>query len=157
MGLLGLITVAGMVGYRGVRTVHQDQRLQTLKPVAVQLQQDLEAYALSGSESIQVLDTTTGGIQALYTLGISQPSRFIYDNHFFHHTHEPFIQQLRTELIQALERERPRLIVVIHKSWLPPFTEDRIQAFPALVQVLDRSYERDRIGPGYTIFARLDR
>src|SRR2546430_1479112 len=42
------------------------------------------AARLAPGDTVQVLDTTGGGIHALLRLHVKQPTRFIYDFHFFH-------------------------------------------------------------------------
>jgi hypothetical protein len=102
---------------------------------------------------VQVLDTTSGGIHALLRLGIREPTRFIYDFHFFHDVDDPRIQALRAELVAGLERERPAAVVVLEESW-PELGYARLAAFPELARTLDRSFTLAVTGAGYRIYAK---
>src|SRR5207247_6714835 len=46
---------------------------------------DLGARLRDG-DRVQVLDTTGGGVHALLRLSVVEPTRFLYDFHFFHDT-----------------------------------------------------------------------
>src|SRR5215470_5389423 len=46
---------------------------------------------LRAGDRVQVFDTTEGGIHALLRLGVAEPTRFIYDFHFFYDTDAPEI------------------------------------------------------------------
>ena len=49
----------------------------------------ISARSCRPAPTVQVLDTTSGGIHALLRLGLRQPTRFIYDFHFFHDVGRP--------------------------------------------------------------------
>ena len=51
---------------------------------------DLRPLVPAGA-TVQVMDTTEGGIHALLRLRLRQPTRFIYDFHFFHDVGDPRI------------------------------------------------------------------
>src|SRR5204863_444 len=55
------------------------------------------AARLSPGDTVQVLDTSGGGIHALLRLRVTEPTRFVYDFHFFHDTAHPVIRPLRAE------------------------------------------------------------
>jgi hypothetical protein len=102
------------------------------------------------------MDVTDGGINALYMLGIRQPTRFIYDFHFFHDTGSSYIQKLRAEFMEGLARGKPRFIVVFNTDWPPPLGRDRIKDFPELQEFLLAHYTIQRVNDeesGYTIYA----
>ena len=102
-----------------------------------------------------MLDTTEGGIHALLRLGVREPSRFLYDFHFFHDVTTPVVRGLRAELVNALNARPPRFIVVFERGW-PDGGADRVDAFPELRQLLDRAYRPDVTGDGYVIHAKRD-
>ena len=106
-------------------------------------------------DTVQVLDTTSGGIHALLRLGVREPSRFIYDFHFFHDAEQPAIRALRAELIRDLDARPPRLIVMFEEGW-PAGGWERLERFPDLAERLAR-YDLVRPGPGYRIYAQRDR
>ncbi|MDP2626817.1 MAG: glycosyltransferase family 39 protein [Candidatus Rokubacteria bacterium] len=103
--------------------------------------------------TVQVMDVTGGGIHALLRLGVRQPTRFIYDFHFFHDEGDPRIQALRAEFVSGLEAGRPAAIVVFKDDWLRPGYE-RLADFPALGALLERTYTLAVEGDGYRIYAK---
>src|SRR5438552_4051282 len=66
------------------------------------LEADLRARLAPG-DTVQVLDTTEGGLHALFRLGVREPTRFLYDFHFFHDENTPVVRALRAELIRDLD------------------------------------------------------
>jgi hypothetical protein len=113
------------------------------------------APRLGPGDTVQVLDTTAGGIHALLRLGARQPTRFLYDFHFFHDAGHPTIQALRAELIRGLDARPPALIVLLEESW-PAGGYERIDSFPALRERLAR-YDLVATGPGYRVHAQRHR
>jgi hypothetical protein len=113
------------------------------------------APMLAPGETVQVLDTTDAGVHALLRLHARQPSRFLYDFHFFHDTGEPTIRALRAELIRALDARPPALIVVFERGW-PAGGYERFDTFPELAERLAR-YDLVHAGPGYRIHAQRHR
>jgi hypothetical protein len=103
--------------------------------------------------TVQVLDTTAGGIHALLRLGVREPTRFVYDFHFFHHAADPRIRALRAELIAGLTAGRPAAVVVLEESW-PELGYERLAAFPELARTLERSFTLAVAGRGYRIYAK---
>jgi hypothetical protein len=104
---------------------------------------------------VQVLDTTEGGIHALLRLGVREPTRFIYDFHFFHDEGAPVVRALRAELIRALDARPPRAIVLFERGW-PAGGYERIERFPALAARLRERYVLAVARPGYRIYAQRD-
>jgi hypothetical protein len=113
---------------------------------------DLAPLAPPGA-TVQVLDTTAGGIHALFRLGLREPTRFIYDFHFFHHVDDPRVRALRAELLAGLRAGRPAAVVVLEESW-PDLGYERLDAFPELKELLEGSFTLAATGPGYRIHAR---
>ena len=116
------------------------------------LTRDLASLVRPG-QTVQVLDTTSGGIHALLRLGLRQPTRFIYDFHFFHHPDDPRIRALRAELMAGLAAHPPAAVVVLEESW-PELDYGRLAAFPELAQALERAFPLVVTGPGYQIHAK---
>lgn len=108
---------------------------------------------VSAGGTVQVLDVTEGGIHALLRLGLRQPTRFLYDFHFFHDETAPRIQALRAELVRGLERGRPAAVVVLRDSWLER-GYDRIDRVPGLRDLLARDYALAVQGDDYRIYAK---
>jgi hypothetical protein len=116
------------------------------------LTRDLAPLVPAGA-TVQVLDTTAGGIHALLRLGLRQPTRFIYDFHFFHDVDDPRIRALRAELVAGLATGRPAAVVVLEESW-PDRGYERLAAFPELQRMLEASYTLAVTGSGYRIYAK---
>jgi hypothetical protein len=140
-----------VLGAKGVEALDAPWIAEKARRVAA-ITRDLEPLAPPGA-TVQVLDTTSGGIHALLRLGIRQPTRFIYDFCFFHDVDDPRIQALRAELMAGLERGRPAAVVVLEESW-PEQGYARLAAFPELAQTLERSFTLAVTGAGYRIYAK---
>jgi hypothetical protein len=110
---------------------------------------------LRPGDTVQVLDTAVGGIHALLRLGVREPTRFLYDFHFFHDLGHPTIERLRAELVRDLDARPPALVVLFEEGW-PAGGYERLDAFPALRARLAR-YDLVQTGPGYRIHAQRDR
>jgi hypothetical protein len=108
---------------------------------------------ISPGEMVQILDTTEGGIHALWRLRVRQPTRFLYDFHFFHDSEASYIRGLRGELIRELAARPPRLVVLFERGW-PRGGYERLRDFPELAEWLEATYAIDRQGDGYRIYAR---
>ena len=113
------------------------------------------AGLLTPGDTVQVLDTTGGGIHALLRLGVTEPTRFVYDFHFFHDPDHPTIRALRQELVRGLEARPPKVIVLFERGW-PAGGYERVDTFVALRERLAR-YDLVRPGPGYRIYAQRHR
>jgi hypothetical protein len=122
--------------------------------VAVQrvdaLTRDLRSR-LSPGDQVQVLDTTDGGLHALLRLGVQQPTRFLYDFHFYHDVQTPVVQALRAEFLRELDANPPRCIVLLENGY-PTGGFERVQGFRELQDRLARYPDVSR-GDGYIIYA----
>jgi hypothetical protein len=110
---------------------------------------------LRRGDSVQVLDTTDGGVHALLRLGLVEPTRFLYDFHFFHDTGEPAIRALRAEFASGLDLRPPRFIVLFRRGW-PSGREERIADFPELARRLATGYVVAVQRPAYVLYAKRD-
>ena len=108
---------------------------------------------LTAGDTVQVLDTSGGGVHALLRLRVQEPTRFLYDFHFFHDEDDPRIALLRAEFVRDLRRRQPSAIVVFKDTWRRPGYE-RLQEFPALAGLLSRDYTLAADRDGYRIYAR---
>jgi hypothetical protein len=111
---------------------------------------------LAGAGPVQVMDVTGGGVHALLRLHLRQPTRFLYDFHFFHDAADARIQALREEFARDLERGRPTAIVVFQHTW-QRHGYDRLDELPAVTNLLARDYRLAVEGDGYRIYARRGR
>lgn len=151
LALAAWALLAVVLGAKGVEALDAPWIAEKARRVAA-ITRDLEPLAPAGA-TVQVMDTTSGGIHALLRLGLRQPTRFIYDFHFFHDVADPRIRALRAELVAGLERGRPAAIVVLEESWPEPGYA-RLAAFPELARILDRSFTLAVTGAGYRIYAK---
>lgn len=111
-------------------------------------------HRLRPGDRVQVLDTTGGGVHALLRLGLVEPTRFLYDFHFFHDADEPAIRALRAEFVSALDLRPPRFIVLFRRGW-PRGREERIGDFPELARRLAEGYVSIP-RPDYVLYAKRD-
>jgi hypothetical protein len=113
---------------------------------------DLETRVRPG-DTVQVLDTTDGAVHALLRLGLREPTRFVYDFHFFHDVDAPQIRALRAELVRDLDAHPPRAIVLFEHAW-PAGGYARIDGFPALAERLATRYMLAVERAGYRLYAK---
>ena len=111
---------------------------------------------LAGAGPVQVMDVTEGGLHALLRLHLRQPTRFLYDFHFFHDEADARIQTLRAEFARELERGRPTAVVVFRDTWRRPGYE-RLDGLPAVAGLIERDYTLAVEGDGYRIYAKRAR
>jgi hypothetical protein len=116
------------------------------------LTRDLGPRVPAGA-TVQVMDVTAGGVHALLRLGLREPTRFIYDFHVFHDIGDPRVQALRAEFVAGLTRGQPAAVVVMRETWPRPGYE-RLDAFPAVRDLLERDYVLAVEGNGYRIYAK---
>ena len=148
-----LVATVTVLGAKGVDAVDAPWIADKHRTVAA-LSADLAAVAPPGA-AVQVMDTTAGGIHALLRLGRREPTRFIYDFHFFHDEGDPRIQALRREFATALAAAPPAAVVVMRDTW-PARGYDRLARFPEVADLLARRYALAREGDGYSIYARRE-
>ena len=111
------------------------------------------AGRLRPGDTVQMLDTSDGGAHALLRLRVRQPTRFVYDFHFFHDVDTAVVRRLRAELIRGLDASSPRFVVLFATGW-PAGGYDRIQTFPELAERLTSRYAILEQTPGYRIYAK---
>jgi hypothetical protein len=140
-----------VLGAKGVEALDAPWIAEKARRVAA-ITRDLGRLVPPGA-TVQVMDTTAGGIHALFRLGSRQPTRFIYDFHFFHDVGDPRIEALRAEFLTSLEAGRPAAVVILEDGWPVP-GYGRLDAFPALRRTLDESYTVAVEGTGYRIHAK---
>jgi hypothetical protein len=107
---------------------------------------------LAGGGTVQVFDTTDGGVHALYLLRARQPTRFLYDFHFYHDVDHPYIVRLRAELLDGLRGRPPAAVVLFEHGW-PQGDYGRLAAFPALAGWLAAGYRLAHEGDGFRLYA----
>jgi Dolichyl-phosphate-mannose-protein mannosyltransferase len=158
----GLAVLVALLGQTGSSTAKANwiwDKERTVRGLTYDLETlrrpgDREALLRPG-DVVQVLDTTDGGLHALLRLGLVQPTRFLYDFHFFHDTDRPIIQALRAEFVAGLDLSPPRFVVLFRRGW-PTGGEGRIKGFPELARLLAERYEIAVGRPDYVLYAKRD-
>ena len=140
-----------VLGAKGVEALDAPWIADKARRVAA-IARDLEPFAPPGA-TVQVMDVTEGGIHALLRLHRREPTRFLYDFHFFHDVADPRVQALRAELVAGLAAGRPAAIVVLRDAWNRQ-GYDRLGELPGLTPLLDRAYTLAVEGDGYRIYAK---
>ncbi len=148
-----LVTAVVLLGVKGVDAADAPWIADKARRVSA-LVRDLQPIA--GAGPVQVMDVTEGGIHALLRLHLRQPTRFLYDFHFFHDEDDARIQALRGEFARDLERGRPTAVVVFRDTWRRSGYE-RLDGFPTVARLLERDYRLAVEGDGYRIYAKRAR
>ena len=139
------------VGAFGLWT-YSDYPVRQQRQKVAQLMQDISPR-LQGGQTVQVLDTTQGGLDALLRLKVRQPTVFIYDFHFYLQPNQPYIQRLRQRFMDQLAANPPRLIVLFKETW-PLRVYERVNRFPALAEHLRTHYEQAVERDDYRLLVR---
>jgi hypothetical protein len=149
--LLGALVVsATALSVKGARNLDPEWlRTKTGRAHAVA---DALRPLLAGGGTVQVFDTTDGGVHALYLLRARQPTRFLYDFHFYHDVDHPYIVRLRAELLDGLRGRPPAAVVLFEHGW-PQGDYGRLAAFPALAGWLAAGYRLAHEGDGFRLYA----
>jgi hypothetical protein len=151
-----LIVVAVLLGSKGAdNAAAAEGGWVSAKARRVSAVVDALTRYLEPGDRVQVLDTTDGGIHALLRLAVAQPTRFLYDFHFFHDTGTPVVRQLRSELVRGLERRPPRCVVVFAGGW-PAGGWERLSSFPELERLLSARYREAVRADGFIVYAKRD-
>ncbi len=69
---------------------------------------------------IMPLEVADGAIQVLYKMKRPLAGKFIYDFHFYHHPENPYIQELRAQVMADLRKLKPKFIVRSKNPWRSP-------------------------------------
>jgi hypothetical protein len=123
------------------------------KAARVDALERLLSRQLRPGDTVQMLDTSDGGAHALLRLRVRQPTRFLYDFHFFHDVETSVVRALRAELIRGLDARPPRFVVLFEQGW-PTGSYDRIQAFPELAERLANRYDMLDAFSGFRVYAK---
>jgi hypothetical protein len=130
-----------------------DQSLIAIKPVVPQLVSDLQSFHLSNTDTVQVMGGAEGGLQALYMLNMKEPTRFIYDVQFLYHPEKQFVKDVRTEFVQSLITNKPKLIIIFKTEYMQPDNGvGRFDNFPEFINLLNKNYHIDPSRNDYVIY-----
>lgn len=146
-----LVITGGALWTKGWRNLHPDWIAAKMIRVD-RLSAALRPIAEAGG-TVQVLDTTEGGVHALLRVRARQPTRFIYDFHFHHDVDHPYVRRLRDELMGALRARPPEAVVVFERGW-PVGGYERTSGFTELERWLQEGYRLAEEGDGYRLHAR---
>lgn len=144
-----LVTVVGAEGVKAMDPAWIAEKGERVAAIT----RDLAPLVPRGA-TVQVMDTTGGGIHALLRLGLRQPTRFIYDFHFFHDVDDPRIRSLRASFLAELTAAPPAAILLLEDSWPLPAGYGRLDSFPEVPRLLETSYVFAVDGVGYRIYAK---
>ena len=108
--VLALAGTAGPLWTKGRRNL--DPEWIATKLARVDRLTDAIRPLVAAGGTVQVLDTAEGGVHALLRASAREPSRFLYDFHFYHDVGHPYVRRLRAELMDAL-RTRPPAAVAL--------------------------------------------
>jgi hypothetical protein len=148
--VLALVGTAGALWTKGRRNLDPEWIRATTTRVE-RLAAALRPLVAAGA-TVQVLDTTEGGVHALFALGARQPTRFLYDFHFYHDVDRPYVRRLRAELLAGLRARPPGAVVLFERGW-PAGGYERLEAFPELARWLGDGYRLVEAGDGYRLYA----
>jgi len=142
---------AMVLGAKGVDALEEPWIADKARRVAA-LTRDLASRVPPGAMA-QVIDVTEGGVHALWSLRLREPTRFIYDFHFFHDTGDPRIVALREEFVAGLAAQPPAAIVVLRDTW-NRLGYERLADWPDVARLLARSYTLAVEGDDYRIYVK---
>ena len=153
--VVGFLFLTIPICIKSIAVAHaHDSVMSTYKPSVNQILDDLSTFPITKSDTVQVLDATTGGIHALYLLGLSQPSRFIYDIQFFANMEHPYVHELRNEFLSRIRTKKPKAIITFHDTWIPPYDTSRFLSFPKFASLLQTQYSLYKVRKEYQIYIR---
>lgn len=148
------VAVVAVMGLKGVDAL-EPRWISDKSQLVASLTRDLGPLA-PPDKTVQVFDVTEGGIHALWNLGLAQPTRFLYDFHFFHDTADPRIQAMRAEMIAGLAARPPAAIVILRDTWNRKGYQ-RFDEWPEVPRLLARDYRLAVDGDGYRIYVQRAR
>ncbi|MHB8779742.1 MAG: hypothetical protein ACYC6R_18580, partial [Anaerolineales bacterium] len=96
---------------------------------------------LEEGDTVQPLDWTGGTLLAMLETRAHIATPYVFDFYFYHHVSSPYIQSLRVDFMDELQKSSPRFIVevtALDKPWVTG--EDTSRDFPALRAFLDANY-----------------
>lgn len=116
----------------------------------------LESRAQPG-DRVQVLDTVEGAAAAALIARMEPGSRFVDDFHFFHHEGTRTNMILRRQLLEDLQRIRPRFVAAWGASWAHRTSFRDLERFTELSNALRSDYVVVIDSPVYRLYERKPR
>ncbi|MCX6023031.1 MAG: glycosyltransferase family 39 protein [Chloroflexi bacterium] len=135
---VALAAVLALVGARDLALPERNRQVAVKEQRVTEVAAELRRLVPPGGTA-QVMDMVSGGIHSLLRAGIQEPTRFIYDFQFYEFIEDPRIQALQSEYLAALRQNKPAAVVVFKESWAR-HDYDRLDRFPAMLDVLQQDY-----------------
>lgn len=110
---------------------------------------------LEAGDTVQPLDWTGGTLLAMLETRARLATPYIFDFYFYHHVSTPYIQSLRADFMNELQKSSPHFIVevtAIDKPWITG--QDTSREFPELRAFLDENYSVTIQKDDYVIYER---
>ena len=110
---------------------------------------------LEAGDTVQPLDWTGGTLLAMLETRARLATPYIFDFYFYHHVSTPYIQSLRADFMDELQKSSPHFIVevtAIDKPWITG--QDTSREFPELRAFLDANYSVTIQKADYVIYER---
>lgn len=102
------------------------------------------------SDTVQILDTTEGGLNVLLRLGAKQPTRVITDFQLFYDDMDhPFVIDLRKEFLDDLKSSPPKHILMFERGWPGEHGYERLDRYPEFAKWLHENYDVAKEWPNY--------
>jgi hypothetical protein len=118
----------------------QGQPIVTSTDRAVEIAAFLKEYIKEG-DTVQPLDWTGGSLLAMLETRAHIATPYVFDFYFYHHLSSPYIQSLRADFMEQLQKSRPRFVIevtAIDKPWVAG--TDTSRDFPALRKFIEENY-----------------
>lgn len=144
-----LLAVAGLPARAWIGDARRDAELARVDALAA-----LVAQRVSPGDTVQPLDWTGLAQHAMLRARTPLATRILEDVHVHHHAGDPYIEQLRTGLLDDLARRRPRLVIEVDARGWASGPSGRA-SFPQLDRVLRTRYRIVERQDGYTIHERV--
>ncbi len=130
----------------------QNQPIVTSTDRAVEIARFLNE-SLEEGDLVQPLDWTGGSLLAMLETRAHIATPYVFDFYFYHHVSNPYIQSLRMDFIQHLQKSRPRFIIEIlsvDKPWVAG--ADTSREFPELRRFIAENYDLTLYKEDYVIY-----
>jgi len=110
---------------------------------------------LEAGGTVQPLDWTGGTLLAMLETRARLATPYIFDFYFYHHVSTPYIQSLRADFMDELQKSSPHFILevtAVDKPWITG--QDTSREFPELRAFLDANYSVTIQKADYVIYER---
>lgn len=108
---------------------------------------------MNTNELIQPIDWTSGAIHALLISKKKIATRFLYDYHFYHHTNNQYIKNLKIEFLRVLNTKKPKYILIMCNREKVSGQNTQTE-FPELDFFINKNYKPKIKNKEYILFER---